>query len=194
MRTRSQTKELVSPGSMRALIGILFAGSLLVSASGAVAQTSPPPAAATQTPATQPPQGGQPPAPAKRSAKASRSHPDRFAGRAGRYYLMVWGVDSLAVKWAESGELIRFTYRVLDPDKAKALNDPKNEPALIDPRAGVKLVVPAMENVGQLRQSTAPEGGKSYWMAFSNKGRLVKRGDHVAVVIGAFHADGLVVD
>src|SRR5438132_583627 len=78
--------------------------------------------------------------------------------------------------------------------KAKALNDKKNEPVLIDPQAGVKLVVPSMENVGQLRQSAPPEGGKSYWMVFSNKGRLVKRGDHVNVVIGAFHADGLVVD
>jgi len=47
-----------------------------------------------------------------------------------------------------------------------------------------------MENVGQLRQSAPPENGKSYWMVFSNKGRLVKRGDHVSVVIGAFHATG----
>jgi len=107
---------------------------------------------------------------------------------------MVWGVDSLAVKWGESGEVIRFTYRVLDADKAKVLNDKKFEPSLIDPQAGVKLVVPALENVGQLRQSAPPEAGKSYWMVFSNKGRLVKRGDHVSVVIGDFHADGLVVD
>jgi hypothetical protein len=45
-----------------------------------------------------------------------------------------------------------------------------------------------------LRQSVAPEAGKSYWMAFSNKGRLVKRGDRVNVVIGPFRAEGLVVD
>jgi hypothetical protein len=31
-------------------------------------------------------------------------------------------------------------------------------------------------------------------MAFSNKGRHVKQGDHVSVVIGKFRADGLVVD
>lgn len=123
-----------------------------------------------------------------------RYRPDRFAGRAGSYYRLVWGVDSLAVKWTESGEVLRFTYRVLDPSKAQALNDKKNEPVLIAPEAGVKLVVPSMENVGQLRQSAPPEEGKSYWMVFSNKGRLVKRGAHVNVVIGAFHADGLVVD
>jgi len=83
---------------------------------------------------------------------------------------------------------------VLDADKAKALNDKKFEPSLIDPQAGVKLVVPALEQVGQLRQSAPPEAGKVYWMAFSNKGRRVKRGDRVTVVIGRFHADGLVVE
>jgi len=51
------------------------------------------------------------------------------------------GVDSLAVRWGESGEVIRFSYRVLDAEKAKVLNDKKNEPSLVDPRAGVKLVV-----------------------------------------------------
>jgi len=127
-------------------------------------------------------------------ADAKRYQPDRFAGRAGKYYELVWGVDSLAVKWTESGEVVRFTYRVLDADKAKTLNDKKAEPFLIDPKAQVKLVVPSLEKVGQLRQSSTPQAGKSYWMAFSNKGRLVKRGDRVSVVIGRFRADGLVVD
>jgi hypothetical protein len=124
----------------------------------------------------------------------SRYRPARFAGRAGTYYRLVWGVDSLAVKWSESGEIIKFTYQVVEADKAKTLNDKKLEPFLVDPRAGVKLVVPSLEKVGQLRQSSTPEAGKSYWMAFSNKGRVVKRGDRVDVVIGPFRAEGLVVD
>jgi hypothetical protein len=94
----------------------------------------------------------------------------------------------------ESGQIIRFTYRVLDAEKAKPLNDKKVEPSLIDPEAGVKLVVPSLDQVGQLRQTATPEAGKSYWMAFSNKGRLVKRGDRVDVVIGQFHASGLLVE
>ena len=178
-----------------------MAGALAVSLAGllatgrASAQTSAPPApAASPSSAARAAQGATTSAPASHSAKTSRYRPDRFAGRAGSYYRLVWGVDSLAVRWGESGEVIRFSYRVLDAEKAKVLNDKKFEPSLIDPQAGVKLVVPSMENVGQLRQSTTPENGKSYWMVFSNKGRLVKRGDHVAVVIGAFHADGLVVD
>jgi hypothetical protein len=127
-------------------------------------------------------------------AAAPRYRPDRFAGRAGSYYRLVWGVDSLSVKAVESGDVIRFSYHVLDANKAQALNDKKYEPSLIDPRAGVKLVVPQMEKIGKLRQSAPPEAGKSYWMAFSNKGRLVKHGDHVIVEIGPFRADGLVVD
>jgi hypothetical protein len=51
-----------------------------------------------------------------------------------------------------------------------------------------------MEKVGQLRQSSTPEAGKSYWMAFSNRGRPVKRGDRVIVMIGRFKAEGLVVE
>ena len=83
---------------------------------------------------------------------------------------------------------------MLDPKKAAELNNKKAEPSLIDPQAGVKLSVPALEKVGQLRQTGVQEAGTSYWMAFSNRGRLVKRGDHVNVVIGDFRADGLVVD
>jgi hypothetical protein len=139
-------------------------------------------------------QTASPPTKPKSTVAAMHYQPDRFAGRAGRYYALIWGVDSLSVKWTESGEVIRFSYRVLDPKKAETLNDKKLEPTLNDPQAGVQLVVPSLEKVGKLRQSSTPEAGRSYWMAFSNKGRRVKRGDHVNVVIGHFHADGLVVD
>ena len=138
----------------------------------------------------------EPVAPAGKSPEAVvpyRYRPHPVPNKARQYYALVWGVDSLAVKLAESGEIIRFTYRVLDPEKAKALNDKKNEPSLVDPGAGVKLVVPSLEKVGKLRQSSTPEAGKVYWMAFSNKGRYVKPGHRVNVVIGQFRADGLVV-
>jgi hypothetical protein len=145
------------------------------------------------------PQGAAPGSTAKAAAPPARPtptnyRPDRFAGRAGIFYQRVWGVDSLSVKLVESGELVRFSYRVVDADKAGPLNEKRNQPSLIDPQVGVSLVVPAMEKVGQLRQTTAPVAGRSYWMTFSNKGRRVKRGDRVDVVIGAFQARNLVVD
>jgi hypothetical protein len=114
--------------------------------------------------------------------------------RAHMYYEGVWGVDSLTVKYTESGEIIRFSYRVLEPEKAAGLNDKKSEPSLIDPQAGVKLVIPELEKVGKLRQSSTPIAGKQYWMAFSNSGRRVRPGDRVDVEIGNFRAQGLVVE
>ena len=160
-------------------VGLLASSILLAGALAQSTESNPTaaPAAKAATPAAQ-----------------SRYRPDRFAGRAGVHYRLVWGIEGLSVKWTESGEIIRFSYRVLDPDKAKVLNDKRIAPSLDDPQAGVSLVVPSMEKIGQLRQSSTPEAGKSYWMAFSNKGRLVKRGDRVNVVIGDFRADGLVVD
>ena len=131
---------------------------------------------------------------AKSNPGRSPYAPDRFAGRAGLSYRLNWGIDSLSVRMVESGELVRFTYRVLDPSRSQVLNDKQAEAKMDDPKAGVSLVVPTMEKVGQLRQTSTPEAGRSYWMTFSNKGRRVKRGDRVDVLIGPFRANNLVVD
>ena len=137
----------------------------------------------------------QPPAPAQSAPATSHrrvlNHTSRHATM---YYESVWGVDSLRVKLAESGELVRFDYRVLDPEKAAALNDKKAEPELYDAEAAVKLEIPQMEKVGKLRQSSTPKAGMTYWMAFSNPTRVVKRGHRVDVVIGSFRASNLVVE
>ena len=156
------------------LLAAFLAGGLLV------------PAVRAQSPA-------QTPAPAQPVPAAHTSLAKHVPLQALRYYQGFWGVDSLTVKYTESGEIIRFSYRVLEPEKAAALNDKKSEPSLIDPQAGVKLVIPEMEKVGKLRQSSTPIAGKSYWMAFSNSGRRVRPGDRVDVEIGHFRAEGLVV-
>ncbi len=149
-------------------------------------------AKAAPKPTPAPAQGRAPVKAAPESARTSLAK--HVPMQAQRYYEGVWGVDSLTVKYTESGEMIRFSYRVLDPEKAAALNDKHAEPSLIDPQAGVKLVVPQMEKIGQLRQSSPPIPGKQYWMAFSNSGRRVRPGHRVDVQIGNFHAEGLVVE
>lgn len=143
----------------------------------------------------------QPAAPANSSTPAARPAPawrgaqaNRLSPRAEFYFEGVWGVGELRVKSAESGELIRFNYRVLDPAKAAALNDKKMEPELYDAQARVKLSVPQMEKVGKLRQESTPKAGMTYWMAFSNPTLAVKRGHRVDVVIGGFRATNLVVE
>ncbi len=93
-----------------------------------------------------------------------------------------------------AGNLIRFSYRVTNPALAQVLNDRQYTPAMVAPRRRVVLQVPVMEKVGPLRQALAAEAGREYWMVFSNKGNLVKPGDRVDVLIGSFHADGLLVE
>jgi len=141
---------------------------------------------------------GQPAAdtPAKSAKAPTPSHyqPNRFPKRAQEYYGVVWGLDSLSVKAVESGALIRFSYRILDPQKAKLLNDKKVEAFLDSPDKRVRLSIPSLEKVGQLRQASTEEAGRVYWMAFSNPRRTIKPGDHVNVVIGGFHAEGLLVE
>lgn len=136
-----------------------------------------------------------PAASASAPAAATAAHESgHFPKREQAYYQLFFGVDSIAAKAVESGELIQFSYRVLDAEKARPLNDKTNEPVMFDPAIKAKLIIPSLEKVGQLRQSSTPEAGKSYWMAFSNPGRVVKRGDRVSVTIGQFHIEGLVVE
>ena len=143
------------------------------------------------SPAQSVPQGSGKPA---KDGVQSRYRPNQPPKRAGEYFDLIWGVQGLSVRAVESGALIRFSYRVLDPSKAAILNDKKFEPFLDAPTRGVRLSVPSLEKVGQLRQGVTEEAGRSYWMAFSNPRRTVKRGDRVSIVIGQFHADGLTVE
>jgi hypothetical protein len=116
------------------------------------------------------------------------------SSKAQNYYVSRWGIDELKVRSTNAGNLIRFSYRVVNADLAKALNDKRNAPAMVSQRARVVLQVPVMDKVGPLRQAMPPEAGKEYWMVFSNKGNFIKPGDRVDVLIGSFHADGLMVD
>ena len=118
----------------------------------------------------------------------------KMTQRAMFYYLAAWGIDKLKVSTTASGNLIRFSYRVADPVLAKPLGDEKAIPYLYGQRAHAMLQVPTMDKVGNLRQVGAQKAGMEYWMVFSNKGNPVRQGDRVNVIIGTFHADGLLVE
>lgn len=177
------------------LLAVALVSSMPVSP---VFSQSPASAPAPATSATPAPNGARTlPASAARPAAASipyRNQPNRISSREAAYYESVWGIAEPNVKAVESGIILRFSYRVLDPQKVKPLIDKKLNPILESPEKGVRLVIPSMEKVGQLRQAPQKiEAGQSYWMAFSNSGRLLKPGDRVDIVIGDFHARGLLV-
>ena len=106
----------------------------------------------------------------------------------------LWGIDNVHVRSTASGALVRFSYRVVEVDKAKILNSKEATPYLVDEQHGLALQIPVMEQVGQLRQVAAPQNGRDYWMAFSNKGRYLKPGNHVTLITGNLRIDGLVVE
>ena len=183
--------------SVTILLAGTFSGSLFIPSS--VAQTAVAQERAQTQPANSNSAASTPAAPVPQASPSStgkrpRLGPTGLGKHAANFYQITWGVDSFGAKAVESGEMIRFTYRIIDPAKAEGLNDKRNEPELLDERANVKLTVPSLEKVGQLRQSGKPEAGKVYWMAFSNKERYVKRGDRVSIVIGKFRVDGLLVE
>lgn len=127
--------------------------------------------------------------PLKSSSRRALDLPPHAKG----FYLATLGIDSLALKSVESGLMISFSYRVVNPEKASVFNDKKVSPYLVDEKTHRALVIPTLEKVGQLRQSGTLEAGKLYWMLFSNKGDFVKPGSRVSVVMGKAHIDGLVV-
>ena len=116
-----------------------------------------------------------------------------WAAANGSYLKRTWGVDVVGVRLVSSEWMLEFKYRVIDPDKAAPLLDQHVKPYLVDDASGARLAVPAMENVGELRQHTIPDANRMYFMIFGNAERIVPRGGHVSVVIGQFQASGLPV-
>jgi hypothetical protein len=110
------------------------------------------------------------------------------------YYQRNWGLDIVGVRTVASGAMLEFRYRVLDPAKSRVVNDARSVPIMIDRDSGARLQVPALENIGALRQATAPRAGRTYWIVFGNPGHRVHPGSQVDVEIGAFRAEALIVD
>lgn len=105
-----------------------------------------------------------------------------------------WGVDIVGVRSVSSGYMLRFAYRVLDPAKAAPLFDERTKPYLYDTVSGARMAVPAMENIGELRQTPKPVADRTYFVIFGNPGKLVQSGGRVRIVIGKFEIDDLIVD
>jgi hypothetical protein len=157
-----------------ALLGILL--------SGQVAHASAADVAAPRRPAKG--------APAKAKPETLAS----WQARHGLFFRRNWGVEIVGVRRVSSGLMLRFDYRVLDPARAVGLNDKKARAYLIDEATQTALSVPAMENVGELRQVAPYQPNRTYFIIFGNPGGLVKHNSRVTLVVGSLRAEGLVVE
>jgi len=171
------------------LLAGLLAASIVVYAPRAQADT--PEARSTKSQAM--PAAALAPAPSTRPP-ARRLVDVPYSERAEMYRARRFGVEHLRVRSVSSGSSLEFRYRVVDPDKAQLLTDKRAKPVMIDQATGYKLEVPTMEKIGELRQTATPEQGREYWMVFANRGKLVRPGQRVDVIIGSFRAEGLTVE
>ena len=102
-----------------------------------------------------------------------------------------WGVEPVALRLTAADHFIDFRYRVIDPDKAKALLSRDNTPYLIDEASGKVHTVP-LTKLGSLRASSVkPKANRNYVVLFGNTNKIIKKGSLVTVVIGEFRAEHL---
>ncbi|HUW62021.1 MAG TPA: hypothetical protein VMZ06_13555 [Candidatus Bathyarchaeia archaeon] len=105
-----------------------------------------------------------------------------------------WGIEVLSLRQTAGGYMLDFRYRVLDPEKAARLLDPKVKPYLVDEATGAKFIVPTPPKVGSLRASGRLAVNKNYFMFFANPGNYIKGGNKVSVVIGELRIEHLTVE
>ena len=104
------------------------------------------------------------------------------------------GIEVVALRLAQGGNVLDLRYRVVDPAKAHACLSSHARPYLQDVASGTKLGVPDMAYVGALRQTAAePLAGKVYFMLFWNPRRAVQVGQKVDLVVGDQTVTGLIV-
>lgn len=106
------------------------------------------------------------------------------------------GIKIEAIRLSAGGYMLDFRYWILDPEKAKIMQDVKIKPYLVDEATGAKFIVPTPPKVGSLRQivkAGAPKAGKRYFMIFANPAQFVKAGSRVSVVMGDITIKGLTV-
>lgn len=104
-----------------------------------------------------------------------------------------WGIEIVGIRLTGAGHFLDFRYRVVDPEKSKALLDRNTSVYLVHQESGTRLEVPVTK-VGPIRQTTRqPEKGRTYVVLFGNPGNIVKQGHRVTVVMGRFQAENLKV-
>jgi hypothetical protein len=135
----------------------------------------------------------QAPAPATGAAAPARKRVSH-SQREDLYFARRYGIGQLRVRSISEGASLEFRCQVLDAGKAKALNDNRLAPVAIERKTGTKLSAANTESNGKPFQRVLPEAGQEYRMVFGNRGRIVKPGNMVDLVIGTVHISGLIVE
>jgi hypothetical protein len=99
------------------------------------------------------------------------------------------GVKITQVALTGGGGLIDLRYKVIDPNKAHALHEPRTPPALVDERTGLVIDQLLMNHShsGEFKPAV------TYYLVFENIGNWVHRGSRVTVLLGNAQVEHVVV-
>jgi hypothetical protein len=104
-----------------------------------------------------------------------------------------FGVRVEGIRRSAGGYMLDFRFRVLDERKAQPLFDRNVRPYLVHPKSGARLLVPSSPKIGPMRSRSGGPSAPLSFIVFANPGQMIAAGDEVAVVIGSFRADKLIV-
>ena len=107
-----------------------------------------------------------------------------------------YGIKIQGVHLSAAGYMLDFRYKVLNSNKALPLFDRRQAPYILDISTGAKFFVAAPPKIGTLRHTfrgTPPKEDRGYFMIFGNPWHYVKAGNKVAIVVGNFKSDEIIV-
>lgn len=104
--------------------------------------------------------------------------------------LTKWGLSISSVRLSVGGNALDVRYVVMDPGKASLLATNTGKTYLINNSSGTNLInqIPFQPLVAQEMSA-----GKTYFTFLPNRGKLVKPGNTVTLVVGGIRSDGFVV-
>jgi len=108
-----------------------------------------------------------------------------------------WGIKLYGIRWTAAGYMLEMKFRVLDPDKAFPLLKRHVKRYVVVEKSGAVLEVPFTQKLGSLKSSVRTSNmvkkDYNYIALFANPGKHVNTSDKVALVIGNFMAENLIV-
>jgi hypothetical protein len=90
------------------------------------------------------------------------------------------GVKITVVAVTGDGGLVDLRFKVIDPDRANTLHDPRTPPAVVDERSGLVVHELFMDH----SHSGPYQAGVTYYLVFNNPGNWIQRGSRVRVLLG----------
>lgn len=107
-----------------------------------------------------------------------------------------WGIEVVGLNRTLANYMLDFQFHVVNLEKALPLFDPRVNPYVVAERSGIKLPVPAAENIGALRPTNRDhniKAGSTYHILFANPDSHMKPGETATVIIGDFKVEHLTI-